>query len=56
MKKSELRRLVARYQEVQIRLKKSQNNKLKKESEEIEHRYYHETGRNLELDLKENTV
>ena len=56
MKKSELRRLVARYQEVQNRLKKSQNEKLKKESEEIEHRYYHETRRNLELDLKENTI
>ena len=56
MKKSELRRLVAKYQEVQIRLKKAKNEKLKKELEEIEHRYYHETGRNLELDLKEKTI
>ena len=56
MKKSELRRLVAKYHEVQIRLKKSQNEKLKKELEKIEHRYYHETGRNLDLDLKENMV
>ena len=56
MKKSELRRLIARYQEVQIKMTNSQNIKLKKESEEIEHRYYHETGRNLKLDLKHNTV
>ena len=37
-------------------MKKSQNNRLKKETGEIEQRYYHETGRNLKLDLKENTV
>ncbi|MFB5604116.1 MAG: hypothetical protein ACE5RK_06895, partial [Candidatus Nitrosomaritimum aestuariumsis] len=36
MKKSELRRLIARYQEVQIKMKKSQNNRLKKETGEIE--------------------
>ena len=53
MKKSELRRLVARYQEIQVKIKKSQNEKLKKELEEIQHGYFHETGNNLESDLKE---
>ena len=53
MKKSELKRLIARYQEIQVKIKKSHNEKLKKELEEIQHRYFHETGNNLELDLKE---
>ena len=53
MKKSELRRLIARYQEIQVKIKKSNNGKLKKELEEIAHRYFHETGNNLESDFKE---
>jgi len=53
MKKSELRRLIARYQEIQLKIKKSHNEKLKKELEEIGHRYFHETGNNLESDLNE---
>ena len=42
MKKSELKRLIARYQEIQVKIKKSHNEKLKKELEEIQHRYFHE--------------
>lgn len=53
MKKSELRRLIARYQEIQVKIKKSHNEKLRKELEEIKHRYFHETGSNLESDLQE---
>jgi len=53
MKKSELRRLIAKYQEIIVKLKKSQNKKLKEKLEDIDHRYYHETGRNLESDMKE---
>ena len=53
MKKSELRRLIARYQEIQLKLTKSHNEKLKKELEGIGHKYFHETGNNLESDLKE---
>ena len=53
MKKSELRRLIARHREIQVKIKKSHNKKLKKELEEIEHRYFHETGNNLECDLQE---
>jgi hypothetical protein len=50
MKKSELRKLVAEYKE--IKLKKSPNKKLKEKLGEIEHRYFHETGRTLESYIK----
>ena len=51
MKKWELRRLVAEYKEIKIKYTKTPNNKLK----EIEHRYFHETGRSFVLDTKEIT-
>ena len=53
MKKSELRKLVAEYIEVKIKLEKSQNTKLCEKLKEIKHRYYHETGENLEFKFKE---
>ena len=53
MKKSELRKLVAEYKEINIKLKKSQNKKLKEKLGEIEHRFFHETGRTLESYIKE---
>ena len=55
MKKSELRILVSKYKEIQIKLSKSKNEKLKDELKWIEHRYYHETGRTLKSDLEEVT-
>jgi thermostable 8-oxoguanine DNA glycosylase len=55
MKKSELRRLVAEYEEIKIKFTKTQNNKLKERLKEIEHRYYHETGRLFVPDTKEIT-
>ncbi len=55
MKKSELRKLVAEYKEIKIKLKKSQNKKLKEKLAEIEHRYFHETGKILESYIKEIT-
>lgn len=54
MKKSELRRLVVEYKEIKIKLVKSQNPKLKEKLGIIEHRYYHETGKTLQSDIKEN--
>lgn len=48
MKKSELRRLIAKYHETKVKMKKSHNKNLKEELEEIEHKYFHETGRKLE--------
>jgi len=55
MKKSELRRLIVKYKETKIKLSKSSSEKLKDELNQIEHRYYHETGRALKSDLEEIT-
>lgn len=55
MKKSELRRLVAKYKEIRSRLIKTKNKKLKEKLDQIEHKYYHETGRTLKTDLQEIT-
>ncbi len=55
MKNSELRRLVAKYKEIKIKLTKIQNNKLIEQLREIEHRYFHETGRPLKANIKEIT-
>ena len=55
MKKSDLRKIVADYKEIKIKLKKSPNMKLKEKLGEIEHMYFHETGRTLESDFKEVT-
>ena len=52
MKKSELRRLVSEYHEIKNKLKKTQNKKLNEKLKEIEHRYFHETGRTLLSDIK----
>ena len=51
MKKSELRELVVKWQNLKRR---SKNHDLSEEIKMIEHRYYHETGRRLvdELDGK----
>mgnify|MGYP001205661728 FL=1 len=51
MKKSELRELVVKWQDLKRR---SKNYDLSEEIKMIEHRYYHETGRRLvdELDGK----
>lgn len=53
MKKSELRRLVAEYHEMKTKLKKTQNKKLTEKLKEIEHRYFHETGRSILSDISE---
>lgn len=53
MKKSEIRKLVAEYKE--IKLKKIQNQKIFDNLKEIEHKYFHETGRSIQSDLKEIT-
>ncbi len=55
MKNSELRRLVAEYKEIKIKLTKTQNNKVIDQLREIEQRYFHETGRPLKADIKEIT-
>ena len=45
MKKSEIRRLVAEWKDLKRR---STNHDLSEKLKEIEHRYYHETGKKLE--------
>ena len=51
MKKSELRELVIKWQDLKRR---SKNYDLSEEIKMIEHRYYHETGRRLEDELDGN--
>ena len=51
MKKSELRELVVKWQDLKRR---SKNHNLSEEIKMIEHRYYHETGRRLEDELDGN--
>lgn len=53
MKKSEIKKLLAKYNK--IKLKKIQNEKTLDKLKEIEHRYYHETGRTIKSDFKEIT-
>ena len=55
MKNSELRRLVAEYKEIKIKYIKTPNNNLKEKLKEIEHRYFHETGKPFVSDSKEIT-
>jgi len=55
MKNSELRKLVSQYKEITNKQKKKHADvsKLSEKLKEIEHRYFHETGRTLKSDLKE---
>jgi len=52
LKKSELKKLIAEYKETNSKFQKLNNIKLKEKIREIEHRYYHETGRTLKSDLE----
>ena len=55
MKNSELKRLISRYKEIKQKQKKKHVDsfKISEELKDIEHRYFHETGRTLKSDLKE---
>jgi uncharacterized membrane protein (DUF106 family) len=55
MKKFEIRKLIVEYKEINLKIKKVQNKKMLEKLKEIEHRYFHETGRDLKSDLKEIT-
>ena len=50
MKKSEIRKLVAMYKELQAKSKNKNlyTQKILEKIKEIKHRYYHETGRDIE--------
>ncbi len=53
MKNSDLRKLIANHKEIQIKLKKRKNEKLRQDLKEIEHRYFHETGKVLDYNISE---
>ena len=55
MKNSDVKKLISQYKETIIKQKKKNTDsfKLSEKLKEIEHRYYHETGRILKSDLKE---
>ncbi len=48
MKKTEIRKLVAKWKELKIM---SKNHDVSEKLKEVEHRYYHETGTKLEEEL-----
>ena len=55
MKKSELKKLITEYRNLCSKLKKdsSHNPKIQDKLKELEHRYFHETGREIESDLEQ---
>jgi len=55
MRKSDLKKLISQYKEIVIKQKNKNTYsfRLIEKLKEIEHRYYHETGRKLKSDLKE---
>ncbi|MCV0430853.1 hypothetical protein [Nitrosopumilus sp.] len=55
MKNSEIKKLISQYKETVKKQKKKNLNsfRLSEKLKEIEHRYYHETGRTLKSDLKD---
>ena len=54
MKKSELKKLIAEYRNLRLKSKKDSphNHKVSDKLKELEHRYFHETGREIESDLE----
>lgn len=55
MKNSEINKLVSQYREIKQKQKKKHvdNFRFTQMLKELEHRYFHETGRTLKSDLKE---
>jgi len=55
VKKSELKKLVSEYKNLRLKLAKrdaSNHPTISQKLDEIKHRYFHETGNDLESDLK----
>jgi hypothetical protein len=55
MKKAEIKKLISEYLRIKTQINKIQNKKLSEKLMEIEQRYFHETGRTIQLDLKKIT-
>lgn len=56
MKRAELRKLVAEYKEIKIKINKSRNIRNIERLKEIKHRFYHETGETLESIFKKRDM
>ncbi|HEY5735529.1 MAG TPA: hypothetical protein VIS47_03115 [Nitrosopumilus sp.] len=56
MKNSDIKKLISQYKDTIIRQKKKNADgfRLSEKLKEIEHRYYHETGRTLKSDLEDS--
>jgi len=57
VKKSELKKLISEYKDLQLKLAKcdsSRTHAVLEKLGEIKHRYFHETGNDIESDLKLN--
>ncbi|QLH08831.1 hypothetical protein [Candidatus Nitrosotenuis sp. DW1] len=55
MKKSELKKLVSDYQDLKLKISRRNlpyDHALSEKLDEIKHRYFHETGNDIEYDLK----
>ena len=55
MKKSELKKLISDYISLKQKPNKNHSEEISDKLKEIEHRYSHETGRNIESDLEEKS-
>ncbi len=55
MKKSEHRKLISEYKKIGLKSKKIKSKKLQEKLDQIQYRYYHETGRMLKSDLEKIT-
>jgi len=55
MKNSDIKKLISQYKETIMKQKKKNSDsfRLSEKLKEIEHRYYHETGRTLKSDLED---
>lgn len=55
MKNSDIKKLISQYKDTIMKQKKknADNFRLSEKLKDIEHRYYHETGRTLKSDLEE---
>ena len=54
MRKSKIRKLISEYKNLKAKYDQkgsSQNQKMVDKLQELEHRYFHETGRNITADL-----
>lgn len=47
--------LIAEYKQLKLKIKKAKDKKLQEKINQIEHRYFHETGNSIKSELEEIT-